>query len=217
MGLWKSSREQFDAWSRRYDRSVLQRIFFRPSHDRVLAEVAIPRAASILDVGCGTCLFGCRILRERPDVQWVGLDQSERMLERAAANLAAFGDRARLVWGDSQRMPFATSAFDLVVCTHSFHHYLDQAKAIGEMHRVLAPGGRLALVDGDRDGYWGWMIFDGVVTTVEGNVHHCSAGEFRRLLLAAGFTAIRQTRGGRLAPFLLTTATAKAEEGRLAA
>ncbi|MCS7016504.1 MAG: hypothetical protein NZM42_10365, partial [Gemmatales bacterium] len=67
---------------------------------------------------------------------------------------------------------------------------------------------RLLLVDGDRDGWWGWLIYDICVTWIEGGVHHCSAQRFRHLCHTAGFRQVQQQRHGILAPYLLTMATA---------
>ena len=49
--------------------------------------------------------------------------------------------------GDSMNMPFEDLSFDLVLNVESCHAYLDQAKFIAEVRRVLRPGGRLYLVD----------------------------------------------------------------------
>jgi ubiquinone/menaquinone biosynthesis C-methylase UbiE len=113
-----------------------------------------------------------------------------------------------LVRGDSAYLPFGDGEFDVITCSHSFHHYPDQQRVVCEMYRVLRPNGRVLLVDGDRDGWWGWLIYDICVTWLEGGVHHCSAQRFRQLCEAAGFRHLQQFRHGTLAPFLLTIATA---------
>jgi hypothetical protein len=72
------------------------------------------------------------------------------------------------------------------------------------MHRVLKPGGRLLLVDGYRDGPWGWFIYDVCVAGVEGEIWHASARRVRDLFNRAGFAeTIQEVRHG-AAPFLLT-------------
>lgn len=75
---------------------------------------------------------------------------------------------------------------------------------MAEMYRVLKPGGRLLLVDGCRDGFWGWFIYDVCVTAVEGNVRHVSAREVRDLFDRAGFSETAQTVHHGPAPFLLS-------------
>lgn len=210
MGCWKSNaKRQFDSWSAGYDRSILQKIFFRPSHDKLLKFARIRPKARILDVGCGTGLFARRLAEEFPQASVVGLDLSEGMLAKAAVNCASVADRVELVKGDSENLPFDDNSFDLVTCIHSFHHYPNQERVVREMYRVLAPDGQAMIIDGDRDRPWGWLVFDIVVTTIEGMVHHCSARQFRQFYEQAGFESAAPIRGGWLAPFMLMVGTAK--------
>ena len=92
----------------------------------------------------------------------------------------------------------------MVTCANSFHHYPHQDRAVAEMYRVLRPGGRLFLVDGCRDGLWGWFIYDVCVAGVEGDVLHASARRVRNLFDRAGFVETKQKVYHGPAPFLLT-------------
>lgn len=197
---------EFDRWSRSYDRSVLQPMLFGPSHNLLLRQMS-EEDGSVLDIGCGTGRFAARVLQRFPQAQVMGFDLSTKMLAHGASRNPA-PERMQLIRGDSLRLPFRDSTFDVVTCSHSFHHYPDQAAAVIEMHRVLRPGGRLMIIDGDRDGWWGWLIFDVVVTLAEGAVHHCSAERFRKLYRQAGFTGVRHHHRGGPLPFLLTVGSA---------
>jgi SAM-dependent methyltransferase len=198
---------EFDRWSRSYDRSILQQLFFGPSHQLLLKHLTYGDAR-VLDVGCGTGRFAVRVLEQNPEAHVWGLDLSAKMMAQGLTRCRPWRDRLHLVRGDSQRLPFPDDFFDVITCSHSFHHYPDQPAVVGEMFRVLRPGGRLMVIDGYRDGWWGWFIFDVIVTTAEGDVHHCSARRFRDLFRAAGFTELRQQiRHGPL-PFLLTVGRA---------
>ena len=115
------------------------------------------------------------------------------------------------VQGDSERLPFPAGAFDVVTCANSFHHYPHQDGAVDEMHRVLKPGGRLILVDGCRDGPWGWFIYDVCVAGVEGDVLHASARRVRELFARGGFVETTQKVHRGLAPFLLTEGVARSQ------
>jgi SAM-dependent methyltransferase len=77
------------------------------------------------------------------------------------------------------------------------------------MYRVLKPGGRLFLLDGCRDGLWGWFIYDICVAAVEGDVRHASARDIRELLRGAGFAQTTQQVYHGPAPFLLTEGVAR--------
>jgi ubiquinone/menaquinone biosynthesis C-methylase UbiE len=134
-----------------------------------------------------------------------GLDIDSFSCSVRVPSVAANSDFAlHLVQGDSERLPFADDSFDLVTCSHSFHHYPNQAGVVAEMHRVLRSGGRLMIIDGDRDRWWGRLIFDVIVVLMEGRVKHLTGRAMARLYQAAGFADIEQFRRGGALPFLLT-------------
>lgn len=204
MESWKTlAKNEFDRWSASYNQSILQRIFFGPSHRKVLENVYVPPDAAVLDVGCGTGLFASKVLDANPNAHVTGLDLSVGMLEKAESLKKIYPGRFTAVHGDSEHLPFDDGSFDVVTCIHSFHHYPNQIKVLREMHRVLRPNGELVIVDADRDWWWGWLVFDVVVATIEGGVHHCSRDEFHRFFSVMGFVNVRQTRSGWLAPFLM--------------
>jgi ubiquinone/menaquinone biosynthesis C-methylase UbiE len=201
--------EEFTRWSESYDRSILQMLLFRPSHQAIIARIRDrfgDQPLKILDVGCGTGVFAARIRRELPSSQVCGVDLVAGMLAKGAARWQAHADHVVAVQGDSERLPFATGAFDVVTCANSFHHYPHQDAAVAEFRRVLRPEGRLFLVDGYRDAPWGWFIYDVCVAGIEGNVHHCSRKRVQSLCTAAGFDSITQKVHRGPAPFLLTEA-----------
>jgi hypothetical protein len=74
------------------------------------------------------------------------------------------------------------------------------------MKRVLRLGGRLMIIDGYRDGPWGWFIYDVCVARVEGDVHHASAKCIRDLMTDAGLRPISQRVYRGPAPFFMTEA-----------
>jgi ubiquinone/menaquinone biosynthesis C-methylase UbiE len=199
--------EEFDRWSRRYDRSLLQKLLFKPTH-RMMLEALTPDSRRVLDVGCGTGRFAARLLKRFGEARVWGVDLSPGMLERCQDRCLTLDGRLQVVRGDSERLPFADDSFDAVTCAHSFHHYPHQERVLQEMYRVLRPGGRLIIVDGDRDRLWGRLVFDVVVVLMEGKVCHLSGEAFRDLYGATGFEDVRQRRRGGLLPVLMTVGRA---------
>jgi ubiquinone/menaquinone biosynthesis C-methylase UbiE len=198
---------EFSRWSAGYDRSILQWLLFGPAHRAILSRLRSQpedRPLAILDVGCGTAVFAAAIADAMPGATICGIDLVDGMLAGGRRRWRAIGDRGAPVQGDSERLPFADGAFDVVTCANSFHHYPHQALAVAEMFRVLTPGGRLFLLDGYRDSLWGWLIYDVCVAAVEGDVRHASARGARDLLRDAGFGRLIQTVHHGAAPFLLT-------------
>jgi ubiquinone/menaquinone biosynthesis C-methylase UbiE len=214
----QDARHEFEGWSRRYDRDPLQNLLFKPSH-RMMVQKFDGGEERLLDIGCGTIQFAARVLENFPHMEVVGLDLCTNMLRGSQCRFAQNRDRVQLVQGDSERLPFAENSFDLVTCSHSFHHYPNQGQVVAEMHRVLRPEGRLMIIDGDRDRWWGRLIFDVLVVLMEGRVKHLTGQAMAGLYQAAGFGDIVQFRRKGFLPFLLTVGTAMkpAQVQRLAA
>lgn len=90
--------------------------------------------APMLDAGCGTGLN----LASMPDGS-TGIDLNPRNLELVRRRLP----RQHVVEGDIEAMPFEDASFATVVCTEVLEHVPYPAKALGEIRRVLRPGGLL--------------------------------------------------------------------------
>ena len=111
----------------------------------------------VLDVACGTGVLA-RALVERvgPRGSVVGLDINEGMLAVARRKGPAIEWRQ----GAAEALPFADAGFDTVVSQFALMFFQDRRKAIGEMLRVLRPGGRLAVAVWDSlDRTPGYKVF----------------------------------------------------------
>ena len=104
-------------------------------------------SGEVLELGSGSGAMAAEILRRFPDVRITATDYDERMVERAAAELAGFGPRARTMRADAAALPFAEGSFDAVVSFLMLHHVGDWERAFRESARVLRAGGRLTGYD----------------------------------------------------------------------
>ena len=111
------------------------------------AQLALPGGSELLEVGCGTGAVS-RYLATLPGVARVtGLDPSRLFVERARA-LA--GDApVDFIAGDGRALEFDDERFDAVAFHTSLCHIPECERALAEAHRVLRPGGQLAVFDGD--------------------------------------------------------------------
>jgi 2-polyprenyl-6-hydroxyphenyl methylase/3-demethylubiquinone-9 3-methyltransferase len=101
------------------------------------------RGLQVLDLGCGKGRFAAALAEEGARV--IGLDRSAAMLAGAAPASARF----RRVRGSARRLPLAEAAFDAVIAIEVFEHLPPAAidEVLGEVRRVLRPGGTIAIVD----------------------------------------------------------------------
>jgi ubiquinone/menaquinone biosynthesis C-methylase UbiE len=128
-----------EGWLGRFHHEIADR-----TADLALAEVPAPH--QVLDVGSGTGYLLRRIGDRAPDAaELVGVDAAADMVRVARA--ATADPRARFLQGTAEHLPGPDGVFDLVVTTTSFDHWADQQAGLRECARVMAPGGRLVLVD----------------------------------------------------------------------
>ncbi|MDQ2939662.1 MAG: methyltransferase domain-containing protein [Actinomycetota bacterium] len=102
----------------------------------------------VLDIACGPGNFSRAFAAATGDSGLVvGLDASRTMLERGAADLRRSGlDNLTLIRGDATALPFVDDIFEGVCCFAALHLFADPFAGLDEMARVLAPGGRIALM-----------------------------------------------------------------------
>ncbi len=94
----------------------------------------------ILDAGCGKGRFARVLLQQYPKANLCGLDISAEMLKFAPAEMDT-------TVGTLCSLPFANNSFDFAYATESLEHAVDIERAVGELCRVLKPGGRLVIID----------------------------------------------------------------------
>lgn len=100
----------------------------------------------VLDVACGPGIVSAALAARAREV--VGLDVTPEMLARARQRCAEAGVRnATFREGSATELPFAEASFDAVVNRLAIHHFKEPRVALGEMFRILRPGGTLVVAD----------------------------------------------------------------------
>ncbi|HEX3299499.1 MAG TPA: methyltransferase domain-containing protein [Actinomycetota bacterium] len=145
----------------------------------------------LLDVGCGTGAASRRAAAVAGSV--VGADLSSEMLKEAR-QLARGIDNVTFVQADAEALPLEDASFTAILCTNSFHHYPNPAAAIGEMARVLVPGGRLLVGDPCAD-VCTVRVADLFLKRMErGHIRLYRSHEMAAFIYGAGLTGIRVRR-----------------------
>jgi ubiquinone/menaquinone biosynthesis C-methylase UbiE len=169
-----------------YDQRCLQRFVYQPAQDEVIAALRAHQSRRVADVGCGTGILASRIADELLPEDVYGVDMSAGMLAQARRRSSS------VQWkqAPAEQLPFDDGFLDAVVTTSAFH-FFDQPAALREFHRVLAPGGLVAVatisprqllpVQPFAAGRWS-------------PAHNPSPAEMRALFEDAGFTVSDQHR-----------------------
>jgi len=176
---------EFEQWSRSYEQSWLQSLYFDRIHRAVLGLVSrytVGRTpASILDVGCGTG----RLLRKArvpwPAAVLTGVDLAQGMVDVARRLMPGATFHA----ASAESLPLPDASVDVALTTMSFHHWCDRAAGVCEIARVLRPGGRFCLTDATAPV---WLTK--LTHHMEGN----SFAAWRELVGPAGLSVVAQER-----------------------
>ncbi|PRY18146.1 class I SAM-dependent methyltransferase [Kineococcus rhizosphaerae] len=106
----------------------------------------VPPAARVADLGCGTGSLSVLLAGVGHDAH--GVDLSPRMIDAARAKAAAAGVPARFSVADAAAPPVEDGSVDVVLARHVLWAFEDPGEVLGTWTRLLAPGGRLLLVEG---------------------------------------------------------------------
>jgi len=106
--------------------------------------------ARVLDIGCGPALLADDLL-ERAE-EYCGIDLSPEMIARASARMERHPQRERCVLsvGEAEALGFADGAFDAIIALGLLEYLPSYQGALGEMWRVLRPGGVAVLAVPNR-------------------------------------------------------------------
>ena len=152
MSMTKASSEYFQQVADRWDQ-ISAGYFGKAVRDAAVARAYLRPEMHVADVGAGTGFVAAGLA---PLVRRVYVvDGSEAMVEVAKKNLSEFANVEYHV-AEGASLPFPDEMLDAVFANMYLHHTPDPLAAIGEMVRVLRPGGRLVLTDMDEHPY-AWL------------------------------------------------------------
>lgn len=184
---------QFDARAEAYLTSAVHSAGPDLERARALLASGVASRGALLDVGCGAGHLSFAVASLLARV--VASDPSPSMLATVAAAARERGfPHLETLQAGAHRLPFAAGEFDVVASRYSAHHWLDVPAALREMRRVLAPGGRLLMIDllgGETP------LADTHLQALEllrdpSHVRDFTRVEWRALLMEAGFEVLSE-------------------------
>jgi ubiquinone/menaquinone biosynthesis C-methylase UbiE len=109
--------------------------------DKVESMLSLPKGSSILDIGCGSGIFGS--ILEARGYHLFGVDLSYRLLQIGSSKYRNIG----FLVGDAEILPLRSRSFDGVMLSGIVHHLPDPSQCAAEVMRILRPGGRFVAFD----------------------------------------------------------------------
>jgi demethylmenaquinone methyltransferase / 2-methoxy-6-polyprenyl-1,4-benzoquinol methylase len=110
---------------------------------------ALDADSTVLDVACGTGDLSL-VIAEACGARVVGVDFCRPMLDIAARKSSEMSRTIPFVEGDALRLPFADEKFDAATIAFGLRNLSDVAGGLGELRRILKPGGRLVVLEFSR-------------------------------------------------------------------
>ena len=137
---------------------------------------------TMLDMGCGGGFTIRRLLNRSKDAQVYGIDISEESVAKAKkVNAEVLDKQVFVTQGSAEKLPYENEKFDLVTAVETVYFWPNLPGCLQEVHRVLKPGGKFAILVEvvDSDSKW--------TSVVEGMTAY-TPEQIKSLLDDAGFT-----------------------------
>ena len=117
-----------------------------------------PKGGVLLDVGCGQGKSFALLREAFAPQRLIGLDADPQSLALARREAENESLNVQLISGDCAAIDLPNASVDMLFCHQTFHHLVEQERALAEFWRVLKPGGRLLFAESTRAYIDTWVI-----------------------------------------------------------
>lgn len=125
---------------------------------RGLFSEALPEHPVLLDAGCGQGKSFGHLCQTFAPQRLIGVDADPHSLELSAEEATRLGLDVELIGSDCATLSVPDASVDLLFCHQTFHHLVEQEKALAEFYRVLKPGGYLLFAESTEAYIDTWVI-----------------------------------------------------------
>lgn len=149
---------------------------------------------NIVEIGAGEGELTEMVAQRFSAAEIVACDISDRVNDMAKKKLAQYKNTS-VQKENAEKVTFKDSSMDMVICCEVLEHVEHPDKAIGEIHRILKPGGR-AIVSVPLEPIWRFLNlcrlqYVSDLGNTPGHLNHWSRGSFKRFVSQAGFKVVQ--------------------------
>lgn len=148
-----SNEKKWDRRAENFERKWFNRVnFFQFLQKRVIKLLDLHEGQHFLDMGCGTgwaVRYAANLVENKGE--FYGIDISPKMIDKALL-YSGKSENIHFYNTNAETLPFQNDFIDVIICTNSFHHYVNPDKVLAEAQRVLKPGGKLYIPDATAEG-----------------------------------------------------------------
>lgn len=140
---------------------------------------------TVVDVGCGQGKSFVLLKQRFNPTKLIGIDADQEIIKVAGAQALQDDVEVEMMCGTGAAIALPDNSVDILFCHQTFHHMVEQEKAIAEFYRVLKPGGMLLFAESTRAYIHSWIIRLLFRHPMEVQK---TADEYLALICRAGFT-----------------------------
>ena len=168
--------------------------YFRYMQKKAISQLDIKKDSNFLDLGCGTGWAVCYVANQlNYSGHFAGIDISGGMIDKATVKAKGYNNIS-FIKASTENLPFDNDYFDNIICTNSFHHYLNPDKVITEIFRVLKANGKICILDITLDDFFVKWINQKLKEKEEAHVSFYSSLAYKDFFSKHGLRHIKSKR-----------------------
>lgn len=142
------TKEYFDNWAKSYDSLGSSYPFFLSFiFDSIINKLNLSKKPTILDLGTGTGRLLLEIAGKNKECNFIGIDVSDKMIEKAKENFKKIKLKAEFLIGNMEKIDLKENSIDYAVSFGAIHHVKNKDTLFKEVYRILKPKAKLVYGD----------------------------------------------------------------------
>lgn len=169
-------------WAAKYDKLWVQKYSLKPTRNYILSSISQNHKSDdnikVLDLGCGPGELIEELNSQFNNIDIIGIDFSEGMLE-VSKRKNPYATHIKMDVADLYKLK---GEFDIIICTHSLPYYKEPKKVMVELNRLLKDDGKILMGFASGDNLYDKLSLSFVKLTT-GPANYPSDEKFRELII----------------------------------